>query len=216
MMELINGDCREVLPTLDLSRPYVLVSDPPFNIGYHYEMYRDRMKQDDYDAMLMDVFGTHPHVLIHYPEALYRHAISIGQVPDRVVRWVYPSNTARQHRDIAYFGVQPDFRKMGQDYKNPTDKRIARRIAEGKRARLYDWWEINQVKNTNKEKTAHPCQMPVEVMRRVIGVLPSDVLIIDPFMGTGTTGLAARELGFDFVGIELDPSYYATAQQRLT
>ena len=44
--------------------------------------------------------------------------------------WVYNSNTGKQHRDIAFFGVKPDFRKVGQDYKNPTDKRIAKRSAE--------------------------------------------------------------------------------------
>ena len=45
---------------------------------------------------------------------------------------------------------------------NPNDKRIQKRIAEGKTgAKLYDWWNVNQVKNNSKEKTAHPCQMPL-------------------------------------------------------
>ena len=39
-----------------------------------------------------------------------------------------------------------------------------KKIADGKTARLYDWWEINQVKNVSAEKTAHPCQMPLKVM----------------------------------------------------
>ena len=55
--------------------------------------------------------------------------------------------TAKQHRGIGFWNVHPDFRKVGQPYKNPNDKRIAKRIAEGKKARLYDWWNINQVKN---------------------------------------------------------------------
>ena len=193
----------------------IFVSDPPFNIGYHYDTYEDDMTEDDYYTFLLDVFGTNKQVIIHYPEALYRHSYNIGVFPDKVVSWVYNSNTAKQHRDIGFFGVRPDFRKVGQDYKNPSDKRIAKRIAEGKTARLYDWWEINQVKNVSSEKTEHPCQMPYEVMRRIVGILPDGYTIIDPFMGSGTTGLACKELGRNFIGIELDAKYFEISKRRL-
>ena len=100
-------------------------------------------------------------------------------------------------------------------YKNPKDKRIQKRIAEGKKARLYDWWEINQVKNVSAEKTEHPCQMPLEVMRRIIGILPEGYTIIDPFLGSGTTALACIEHGKDFIGIEVDPMYLEIANKRI-
>ena len=128
---------------------------------------------------------------------------------------MYNSNTAKQHRDIAFFGVKPDFRKYGQPYKNPTDKRIAKRIADGKTARLYDWWEINQVKNVSKDKTDHPCQMPLEVMQRIVGILPDEYTIVDPFMGSGTTGVACKNLNRNSIGIELDETYYQIAQKRI-
>lgn len=138
----------------------------------------------------------------------------MGEFPSRVVSWVYNSNTARQHRDIAFFGITPDFTKMKQPYKNPNDKRIKKLIAEGKGARLYDWWNINQVKNVSKKKLGHPCVMPLEVMKRIIGILPR-VTIVDPFMGSGTTGVACKELGRDFVGIEKDDIYYKIAKERI-
>ena len=215
-LTLVLGDCREMLSKLDIDyEKTIFVSDPPFNIGYHYETYEDDMTEDDYYTFLLDVFGTNKQVIIHYPEALYRHSYNIGVFPDRVVSWVYNSNTAKQHRDIGFFGVRPDFRKVGQDYKNPSDKRIAKRIAEGKTARLYDWWEINQVKNVSSEKTEHPCQMPYEVMRRIVGILPDEYTIIDPFMGSGTTGLACKELGRNFIGVELDAKYFEISKRRL-
>ena len=106
--------------------------------------------------------------------------------------------------------------KGHQPYKNPNDKRVKALIAKGsKGAKLYDWWEINQVKNVSKEKTKHPCQMPVEVMRRIIQILPDDATIIDPFMGSGTTGVACKELGRKFVGIELDERYFEIAEARI-
>ena len=214
--ELILGDCSEELPKINVKeKKFVIVTDPPFNIGYHYNNYKDNMGSQEYYEMLASIFQYSPFVVIHYPEEIYKIAFQVGEFPDKVVSWVYNSNTAKQHRDIAFFGIKPDFKQYGQPYKNPTDKRIMQRIADGKTARLYDWWEINQIKNVSKEKTKHPCQMPLEVMKRIVGILPPDYIIVDPFMGSGTTGLACKELNRNFIGIEMDAEYYAIAQQRI-
>jgi DNA modification methylase len=155
-------------------------------------------------------------VVIHYPENIYKISWKVEQIPDKVISWVYNSNTAKQHRDIAFFGVKPDFRKLGQPFKNPTDKRIMKRIAEGKLARGYDWWNINQVKNVSKDKSSHPCQMPVEVMENIIKLIPEEYTIVDPFMGSGTTGVACKKINRNFIGIELDPTYFEIAKNRIT
>lgn len=215
-IQLIRGNCLEELPKIRAQHDkLIIVTDPPFNVGYHYNTYKDSMDDDDYYSMLGDVFQFAPFVVIHYPEEIYKIAFQVGEFPDKVVSWVYNSNTAKQHRDIAFFGIKPDFTKYGQPYKNPTDKRIMQRIADGKSARLYDWWEINQVKNVSKDKTAHPCQMPVEVMKRIIAILPDDYTIVDPFMGSGTTGIACKMLGRNFIGIDMDDAYVAIAEQRI-
>lgn len=215
-MTLIQGNALEELPKIKVQeKNFVIVTDPPFNIGYHYNTYDDDMDSQDYYEMLGAIFQYSPFVVIHYPEEIYKIAFQIGEFPDKVVSWVYNSNTAKQHRDIAFFGIKPDFKRYGQPYKNPKDKRIMERIAKGKVARLYDWWEINQVKNVSKDKTKHPCQMPLEVMKRIIGILPDDYTIVDPFMGSGTTGLACKLLHRDFIGIELDQEYYDIAKDRI-
>ena len=214
---LINADCTEVFgDILERHKNAVVVADPPFNVGYHYRKYSDNMPEKDYFETLGILFGNAPSVVIHYPESLYKLAFQIGKFPERVVSWVYNSNTAKQHRDIAFFGVKPDFNAVRQPYKNPKDRRIQKRIAEGKTgAKLYDWWNINQVKNVSKDKTKHPCQMPLEVMKNIIGILPPDAVIVDPFMGSGTTGVACVELGRQFVGVELDCEYLDIAYNRI-
>lgn len=215
-MRLIHGEALQSIQDLDLDwSKTIIVTDPPFNIGYHYDTYKDDMKEEDYYEWLDEILRDRMSVVIHYPESLYKIAYMIGQFPEKVVSWVYNSNTAKQHRDICFFGVKPDFRKVGQPYKNPKDKRIAKRIAEGKMARLYDWWEINQVKNVSREKTEHPCQMPQEVIDRIVGILPDGYTILDPFMGSGTTGLACQRHGRDFIGIEMDEKYYKIAEARI-
>ena len=215
-IQLILGNALEELPKINVKeKKFVIVTDPPFNIGYHYNNYEDNMDSQDYYEMLGSVFQYSPFVVIHYPEEIYKIAFQVGEFPDKVVSWVYNSNTAKQHRDIAFFGIKPDFKQYGQPYKNPTDKRIMKRIADGKTARLYDWWEINQVKNVSKDKTNHPCQMPLEVMKRIVGILPPNFTVLDPFMGSGTTGLACKLLNIDFIGIELDKEYYDIANDRI-
>jgi DNA modification methylase len=193
----------------------VMMSDPPYNVGYHYDDCEDSMEEGEYFRFIASVFDATPSVLIHYPEAMYRIAKAMDKIPERVVAWVYPSNTPRQHRSIAWFDCKPDFRKDGQDYRNPTDPRIAQRIADGKRARLYDWWDINQVKNVSSEKTEHPCQIPTALMERIIRVT-APKMVFDPFAGSGTTLLAAANLGVPAVGIEMSERYCEVIAKRLT
>jgi DNA modification methylase len=61
----------------------------------------------------------------------------------------------------------------------------------------------------------HPTQKPLGVMQWCLGFLPDAVTILDPFMGSGTTGVAAIQLGRKFIGIELDPDYFDIACKRI-
>lgn len=213
---LYNDNCLDFLSKNNIPKNSIIVTDPPFNIGYHYNEYKDKMQSNSYYEMLSSLLDIAPCVFIHYPEALYELSARSGVSPTRVVSWVYNSNTAKQHRDIAFYGIKPNFNQVRQPYKNPNDKRIQQRIAEGKiGCKLYDWWNINQVKNVSKDKTAHPCQMPLEVMKNIVGILPRDSTIVDPFMGSGTTGVACVEAGLDFIGIEMDSKYFEIAKNRL-
>lgn len=161
MEKLFNMDCLDLMGSQNFlnlikTKKVVIVTDPPFNQNYHYDGFVDKIPDEDYYGMLGDVFTMYhiPFVVIHYPEHLYKISFETGRFPEKVVSWVYNSNTAKQHRDIAFFGIKPNFYQVKQPYKNPTDKRIKQRIAEGKGARLYDWWEINQVKNVSKARGA--------------------------------------------------------------
>ena len=224
-MKLYNANSLDIFYKIineNHDKNIILVTDPPFNINYKYNTYNDNMGEDEYYEMLDFYFHDLPSVVIHYPEQLYKLAYQIGKIPEKVISWVYNSNTRKQHRDIAFFDIKPDMSKVRQPYKNLNDKRIKERIAKGcKGAKLYDWWNINQVKNISKEKTKHPCQMPIKVMENIIGILPEDCLIIDPFMGSGTTGVALIEMNKkqkakrDFIGIEIDKEYYSIAKERM-
>lgn len=219
MIEIYNCDCRDLLRSQDIiDKKICIVTDPPFNVGYKYNTYKDNLPEKDYYEFLEHVLTSNglPFVVIHYPEQLYKLSLRVKRFPEKIIAWVYNANTKKQHRDIGFFGVTPDLSKVKQPYKNPKDKRIQEQISKGKTGTdLYDWWFINQVKNVSKEKTAHPCQMPLEVMKNIIGILPDEYIILDPFMGSGTTGVACKELGRDFIGCEIDEDYFKIACKRL-
>jgi site-specific DNA-methyltransferase (adenine-specific)/modification methylase len=69
----------------------------------------------------------------------------------------------------------------------------------------------------NKEPRGdHPTQKPVGIMEWCISHLPADSqVILDPFMGSGTTGVAAVKMGRRFIGIEREPKYFEVAKQRI-
>ena len=215
-IRLILGDCREEIAKIS-DNVDLYVSDPPYNQRYHYSKYDDDLSERDYRDLLYRAFAGRKSCIIHYPEPTIEilATLNIGKLGE-VVSWVYPSNTAKQSRLITWWNCKPDFRKIGQDYKNPTDKRIAKRIADGKKARSYDWWEIQQVKNVSKKDNPHPCPIPEEVARKIIlsTTEPGDT-VCDPFMGSATVGVVCKELGRHFIGIEIDPKYLGIAKQRI-
>lgn len=176
------------------------------------------MDEDEYYARLWEIFTalSCPVVVVHYPEEIYKISFTIWEFPTKVVSRVYNSNTAKQHRDIAFFNINPDFKKVRQPYKNPNDKRIKKLIESWKTwGRLYDWWDINQVKNVSKKEIDHPCVMPLEVMKRIIWILPEDYVIVDPFMWSWTTAVACKMLWRDFVWSEINPKYVEICNRRL-
>lgn len=61
----------------------------------------------------------------------------------------------------------------------------------------------------------HPTQKPVELMQWCLGFVPDALIILDPFMGSGTTGVACVRLGRAFVGIEIDEGYFEIACERI-
>lgn len=79
-----------------------------------------------------------------------------------------------------------------------------------------DVWDIPNVKANHIEKTEHPCQFPVAIPQRLIKALTEPgALILDPFMGSGTSGVAALIEGRRFVGAELVKTYYDISVERL-
>jgi len=204
---LIHGDCREVLPTL--GRFDAVITDPPYGIGFKY----DGEYEDFGDRPYMDLISSlraYPVALLQYPEEMMRLVVPVMGAPDEVLAWVYPSNIRRQFRLWGLWGLKADFSQVKQPARNPEAEKVKALMVDS-----YDWWEQPQVKNVSAEKTAHPCQIPVTSVERVLR-LTNVCHAVDPFMGSGTTGVACVQLGRKFTGIERERKYFDIAYERIS
>lgn len=214
-VELYLGDCLEVMKSIPDKSIDAVITDPPYNVGYKYNSHKDNLTEIEYLTLLSVI--KRPAVVIHYPEQTVNLLPRVLGNADEIVSWNYESPINKHFRLISFWGIKPDFSKVREPYADATlkDKRTIGKLKEGGRA-IKDWWKIQYINNMNKEKTDHPCQIPLEIIHRII--LTSTNIgdtILDPFMGSGTTGVACVQTGRNFIGIEIDPTYFKIAEKRI-
>lgn len=215
--QIYNMDCFDALGMIPPSKIDLLLTDPPYNIGFQYSSYQDSLTEDEYINMLKPL-ADYSMAIISYPEETMRYVVPACGVPDEVLVWCYNSNLPRQSRLVSVYGANVNYKNVLQPYKNPTDRRVKRLIANGSTGtRSYDWFsDIQLEKNVSKKDYPHPCPVPVKLMERIILLTtrPGDV-VMDPFMGSGTTAIACIRTGRHFIGFEIDDGYCAMANGRI-
>lgn len=219
--ELINKDFRECVIPQGL-----VITDPPYNQGYKYNEYLDSVPEEDYINLLSKI--PKPCVLIHYPEETINILPkAMGMKCEEVVSWTYSTRRKKHHRLISWWGCRPDFSKVKEPYAEATlkDKRNQHKLKDGRD--LKDYWHIQFIKGggrprsdgtpaVNREKTDHPCQIPEEIIRRIIlTTAKENEIIIDPFAGSGTTSKVAKKLGYSSYSYEIDTLYYEIMKKRV-
>lgn len=114
-----------------------------------------------------------------------------------------PRNINRRYVQDMEFAIWGVKKNAKWTFNKPSDKPYLRSV-----------FETSTV--SGKERTNHPTQKSLELMRQIIKIHtnPGDV-ILDPFMGSGTTGLAALQEGRKFIGIEMDPEYFDLSVERI-
>lgn len=79
-----------------------------------------------------------------------------------------------------------------------------------------DVWAFRNVKHNHEEQTIHPCQFPEDLIERIVmASTDQGDVVLDPYMGTGTVAVVAKRLGRNYLGAELDPTYYEVGQRRI-
>ena len=204
---ILQKDFREVIKDLDKENTLIII-DPPYNVGWKYDTYKDNLSEEKYTELFTHFEGFKL-VVIHYIEDIIKYVVPTMSVPEKVVQWVYNSNMRKQHRSIAFFNCKPDLSKVKQKPKDPKDVRVNQEV------NIYDWWNVNLVKNVSKEKEDYCTQIPEQVIGNIIKTTAKEEVIFDAFMGTGTTLAVASKLGYNYIGCDISKTAYNITQKRL-
>ena len=194
---LLLGDCLEILPTL--SGVDAVVTDPPYGIDWHFTRQGSGARAQGGtnsttkgERIFGDVKSFDPSPFLSFPNAIFWgfHHFSEKLTRGTVLVWLkkYPSafGTFLSDADVAWMN---------------------------KGCGVYCSQIINPA--TFQSEKCHPTQKPVALMEWCLGFLPDAKTILDPFMGSGTTGVAAVRLGRRFIGIEICEKYFTIAKQRI-
>jgi DNA modification methylase len=237
--KIICGDCIELLSKVHKPFADLVFADPPFNIGYKYDKYYDKVKSKNYIAWTKDwmtvcknVLKSHGSFYIAIGDDYAAHVKIIGQELGLFLRnwiiWHYTfgqqtkNKFARAHTHIFYFVKdKKTFTFNDHAVRVPSDRQL---IYNDKRANLKGkmpndvWNQYSRVCGTFKERQGwHPCQMPENLLARIIAASsnPGDT-VLDPFNGSGTTTAVAYQLGRKYLGIDISQNYVENASKRLT
>ena len=190
---LYQGDCLKIMPLLGEFN--AVVTDPPYGIGESGGSYRGRIKN-------CKKSGHRVHVRKFWDKGIPSNALEyISSLDCKKIIWGgnYFSEIFPASKSWLYWQ-----KLMGGDF------------ADGELAWTNLGRALREFTLYNKmHGKKHPTQKPVALMEWCLGFLPNSQTILDPFMGSGTTGVACVKLGRKFTGIELDPDYFDIAVERI-
>jgi len=193
---LYLGDCMDILPTLP--KVDAVITDPPYGINENSKKVASRGKL----AAPKD-----------YGDFDWDKAPPSNELIDLI-------RTKGQHQAFFggnYFTLPPTSCWLVWDKLNGDNDFADCELAWtnwDKAVRRLQWRWNGMIRQGNEERY-HPTQKPLEVMKWVITLCPKSETILDPFMGSGTTGVAAIQMGRKFIGIEREPKYFDIACQRI-
>jgi site-specific DNA-methyltransferase (adenine-specific) len=192
---LYQGDCLEILPTL--GKVDAVVTDPPYGIGFKYEGHDDSANK--YPSLMAAAVG-YCLDLCDGPQFWFQGMPQCGEWH----RW-FPSGFRLLSACKTFVQMRPGHVQWAHDPvvfwegSGPVDET------------LRDWFVSGP--EFHLGKIDHPCPRPLSHMLELVGAVEGTAL--DPFMGSGTTGVACAKLGRKFIGIELEPKYFDIACKRI-
>ena len=191
---LYHGDCLEILPTLD--KVDAVVTDPPYGMAY-----LSAWRSEKHDAIAGDGDYSLLEWAFQIPVQHSRYvfcrwdAVPRADNPKSMIVWVKPNcgsgDLEHEHgRTTEYALFWP-----GPEHKWPQKRP----------------WDV--VRHPKAKTDRHPTEKPESLMSEFVGW--TEGVVADPFMGSGTTGVACANLGRKFIGIELERKYFDIACERI-
>jgi site-specific DNA-methyltransferase (adenine-specific) len=209
---LICGDCREALPAL--RRLDAAIVDPPFGVLVPGDLNaRVRKDKGAGHGLMKNEYGVYVDSYANFISTVVPALNTTIDLCTRAAIFTGP-HVQEQRKAEAIGGV---YCPAGSGRHSWGFKTFLPVLFYGKAPNLHLGAKPNTIQSSAvAEKNGHPCPKPLEWLLWLVNLasLPGEV-VVDPFMGSGTTGVACARLGRAFVGIELDPCYFDIACERI-
>jgi DNA modification methylase len=218
MIKLINGDCVEKMGDIEQETVNLVLTDPPYNIARNNNfttMGRSGIDFGEWDKGF-DLFT--------YIDEVFRVLVKGGSF---VVfnDWKNLGDIAKYAESLGL--VTKDMIRLEKS--NPMPRNRDRRYITDYECAIWfvkagAKWTFNRQSDTYErpkfvasiEKGLHPTQKSLPLMEWLVSIHSNEKdIVLDPFMGSGTTGLACKKLNRNFIGIELDNKYFKIAEERI-
>ena len=190
---LYHGDCLAILPTLEAGSVDAVITDPPYGIGIaEWDMVIPMQALPEFIRIsrgLIVWFGG--------AKKMVEQIQGFWMPPERILIWNPRFTFSKDNNNGIFYRYHPIY-CWGLPDKSEYVK----------------WDVFDDVTETGNE-WYHPACKPASLMRKITQLTSEGDTILDPFMGSGTTGVACVETGRNFIGIEIDADYFAIAQRRI-
>ena len=224
-IELIHGDCLDVMKSMPDKCVDLIITSPPYNLGntHHtgnnrHKCYEDNMPELEYQIWQIAILNECYRVLVDDGSLIYNHKnrIKLGK-QITPYEWILKTEFVVK-QELIWFNRSQNFHKI-RFY--PMTERVYW-LAKSEKTTLFNRINHHDLFNWRAEgasgefKRAFPVAMVKDMLQCfVMGYNKKDATILDPFMGSGTTGVACKELGRKFIGIEISKEYYDIAKKRI-
>lgn len=233
-IDLYNTDCIKAMSKIDKDMIDLIVTDPPYNLGNfmknrdtNLKKMRDNffgsagwddMEFDEWENSMDLFFKESARVIKNGGTMIVFMAIIKVETIIKLAEkhGFYYKTTGIWHK------TNPMPRNMNLHFVNSTEawlyftykKKTGTFNNNG--ALYHDFIETSVTSNGERKYGKHPTQKPEALIKHFVELLSNtNDWILDPFMGSGTTGVVAKQLGRNFIGVELDKNYFEMAQERI-
>jgi site-specific DNA-methyltransferase (adenine-specific)/modification methylase len=204
---LYLGDCLEILPTL--GPVDAVVTDPPYGMNLDTDFsemknsagFKGLSRGNQYENLVGDDGPFDPTPFLIFPDVVFfGYDYFHGRLPEGGTVHVWDKR-----------GTESADRCFGSPFELLWSNRKT-----GKKIFRQRWYGLFGTETQDIRSRVHPTQKPFQLMSNIILELVHDATtILDPFMGSGTTGVACAKLGRKFIGIEIEPKYFDIACKRI-
>lgn len=239
--KILQGDCLDLFRGLPDNSVDMTFADPPFNLKKKYHSTRDSLELGEYLnwcqswlSEMVRVTKQTGSIFVHnIPKWLTYYAGFLNPLADfkHWISWHAPTAPMGKTLQPGHYGILfyakdgkcNRFYEIRYPHKRCRQCGYLHKDYGGKKARLHPfgplvadtWTDIHRIKH-NKYRDPHPCQLPIHLLERII-LMSTDAgdTVLDPFLGTGTTAIAAKRLGRHYIGFELDAHYTQIGREKV-